>query len=72
MLKFFVQTFYQSLFSNSPLAILLQQFFSHTKKPQSKRPQKQKAKAPLPPSGGLLYPMVNRVEQLFTGRGVTL
>jgi hypothetical protein len=85
MLKFSVQTLYQPLFSNSPLAILLQFFSlpkaSHTKKPQaksksqrqkphiSKQKPKAKAKAPLSPSGGLLYPVVNRVKQWFMGRG---
>jgi hypothetical protein len=89
-----VQTFYQPLFSNSPLAISLQQFFSlpkasYTKKPkaQSKKPshqkakvlskkqnppkQKPRAKALHPPSASLFYPVVNRVEQQFLGRGVT-
>jgi hypothetical protein len=79
-----MQTFYQPLFSNSPLAISLQQFFSlpktsHTKKPKAhgKKPSpsqikslKEKTSCPL--SGGILYPVVNRVEQQFSGRGMTL
>jgi hypothetical protein len=106
-----VQTFYQPLFSNSPLAILfpsaislqhfpfsnsfplqqsfsLQQFFflpkaSYTKEPKVQKPKAKnkslkakapKAKAPCPLSvaSSHLYPVVNRVEQRFSGRSVTL
>jgi hypothetical protein len=81
MLKFSEQTI------NPSLAILLQEIFSLPKPSHTKRPQKQKAKAqskrqkppkqkqkvPLPPSGGFLYSVVNRVvEQWFLGRRVTL
>jgi hypothetical protein len=64
----------------------LQQFLSlpkasHTKKPKAfptkKQSLKAKAKASKqkawgPPSVSLLYPVVNRVEQWFSGRGMTL
>jgi hypothetical protein len=65
------------LASNSPLAILLQQFFflqqffslTKAKSPKAK-PSKQKAWGP--PSVSLLYPVVNRVEQQFSQRDMTL
>jgi hypothetical protein len=69
MLNFLVQTLYSAIFS-LPKA-------SYTKKPQAKGKkshipkQKPKAKAPLPPSGGLLHPVINRVEQEFMRKGTT-
>jgi hypothetical protein len=79
--------FYQSLFSNSPLAILLQQFFSLQQSslqqsspqqfPFSQKTPSSKSfphpKASCPPSVSLLYPVVSKeVEQQFSGRGMTL
>jgi hypothetical protein len=59
MLKFSVQTFYQPLFSNSPLAILLQQFFflpktSHTKKKPQTKIKRQRQKTPSSFRGSLI------------------
>jgi hypothetical protein len=59
-MKFFMQTFYQPLFSNSPLATLLQQSFSFQQSfslpklptskaslhPKAKSPKAQKPKSP--------------------------
>jgi hypothetical protein len=53
-------------FNNFPLAILFPSKASHIKKPKAK------AKAWHPPSGGPLYPVVNRVEQRFSGRSMAL
>jgi hypothetical protein len=53
----------------SPSAIFSLPKASHTKKPKAQNTkQKPKAKATLPPS----HLVENRVEQRFTGRGMTL
>jgi hypothetical protein len=81
MLKLSVQTFYQTLFSIFPSAILFpSKSFSHQKaqtkvpkdKSQAKSPKAQskapKAKGPLPPSG-VFY---STKQGGATGRGMTL
>jgi hypothetical protein len=88
MLKFVVQTFYQSLFSNSfpfsnfPLAIIFpSESFPHqkaqSKRQEPKKPPKQgqkptKQKPHTPLQQVFLYPVVNREELQFSGRDKTL
>jgi hypothetical protein len=59
------------LFQKPPTSKSLSHQKANNKKPQTKD-KSIKTKASFSPSGSLLFPMVNRVEQQFSGNDMTL